>query len=317
MSKHSILTQRSMAIIRFHNLSDQNLKRHEALASVVLPHYSPLVSDSIRIRSLLRLFIRSNQPYCFHFLELYNISFRALVSEIFFRFRQAKITYSVVLVFFLDYGYLFARLVIFKLILRPSDLMIVSSELRKNFLENQNIRNRIVVVRNKPLADCSGGEYSERSNNIVLVGNLNNRSDFLRAQSFAKEHRLLIHCYCIGRADIDWIRIQNFENVVLLPPVSYTEVSRILMRAKFALCTYTNESHNQLFSASSKLFEILYFGCVPIVSDNPGVLFELKQLKYNYVLISDLEKVNPYQITLNKAFDDSLCFESELEAFEK
>jgi hypothetical protein len=302
--------------IKFHRLAGQNLLRYNAASALLAKINITLISDSIGLRDAVRLLLRKQgRHFALHVLELYNISGPALFSEIFFRIHSLKMTPRSLVSFFKSYVYHFIRIIIFRVFLRKINLIIVSSDLRKNFLRKSGVDAKIIVLRNKPIITLEYKSDMSRNNCIVLIGNLNNRSDFLIVHEFAKRNQLYIYCYGISSSDIEWIRMLGLGQVVLKGHVEVELIPEILLASKFALCLYVDQSHNQYYSASSKLFEILYFGCIPIVSDNLGLIEELRRDGPNYLSISNLNEVDPNKFISNISFDKRFLFESELEPF--
>ena len=65
---------------------------------------------------------------------------------------------------------------------------------------------------------------------------------------------------------------------------------------------YNNETVNQILSASSKLFEFLYFNKSVIVSNNQGVISELNSESYPYQIINNKQlSYNNYNFTSNNS----------------
>ena len=279
---------------QFHNLSGQNLLRHELIES----HFRNLgfdcvVSDSVNLRQQIILLFSPRSKVVFHFLELYTFSFVAFFSELKFRvglslFRPLSLAKLLV-----SFSILFAKVMLFKLIIKNNSIIILSSELRKEFVEEIGFINRVIVLRNKPVYSRDDiinvdTDKVERIKRLVLTGNLNNRPQFLDLCRKLENIDIIIYCYGISNSDKRWVATQGFSNVAVLDSIPSHDVPHVLSTSSHAICLYSESSYNQRYSASSKIFEILFWGAIPIVNSNLGLLSELNKLNAQYINIQDL-----------------------------
>lgn len=293
-------------------LFGQNLLRHKILEYFYFRNNYIIISDSIDYFSLLYFIFNKNKyRIVFHPLELYTFSFRAYISELKYRFVNQKIS----LKFLISWVFLLLKLILFNILLSTNDLIIISSDLRKKYLLSLGYKNNIRVIRNKPIIDRKINFSNKREEKIVLVGNLNNRNDFLRTHNFAKSKNIYIYCYGISNFDKEWIINARLENVIIESKVSHNVIEEILLHSKYALCLYSNHSINQKYSASSKIFEILSFGAIPIISDNIGLIDELEKLKAEYILVGDFKNYN--NLSMNNVLNYNFTFESEIDELKK
>jgi hypothetical protein len=195
-----------------------------------------------------------------------------------------------------------------------SKFVIVSSSKRASYLKNNGARYKIKVLRNKPLYDEVVDFDDKKKNIIVLVGNMYGQYDeFLMAYNFASKNNYQIKCYGLTEEDRGWLIKMNFINVSICERLDQVGVANVLKTARYSLCFYPNSTINNLLSASSKIYEILYFKVMPIISYNEGLIFELESLAAPYVLVESLD--NYVQQGSSVRFDRfHLLFSSELSA---
>lgn len=279
---------------KFHNLNGQNLLRHQIIESHFRNFgYDFVVSDSAKIPQLIEIIFCTRYKMTFHFLELYTFSFTALASELKFRISSCGLRPLSLTKTLVNFSLLFFKAVLLRKILKRNDLIIISSDLRKQFLKRDGFKNPIFVLRNKPVYSetdiikidaCN----SERAKRIVLIGNLNNRTQFRNLSRNLENSDIKIYCYGISNSDKEWVATESFDNVVVLKSIPSDDVPHILKSSTFGLCLYSESSLNQKYSASSKIFEILFWGAIPIIGSNQGLLSELNELDSNYIQIQDL-----------------------------
>jgi len=102
--------------------------------------------------------------------------------------------------------------------------------------------------------------------------------------------------------------------VVLKEKLDGAGVAEVLSSCKYSLCLYSDKSVNQRYSASSKLFETLYFGSIPVVSDNVGVLRELREEGVEHLLITavSVEFVSGARFAPELPYDPVFLFQTEM-----
>lgn len=269
--------------IPWHNLKGQNLLRFNAINRIAVDCGFFVLSDSATLLKVIGMLFLSRKKLIFYPLELYSISYMALFSEYHNRIFKTDNNISLKAWDLVGFHYRLIKILLFKIIFSNKNIFILPSELRKKFLLSRGFKNPMVVVRNKPIISEFSNDLCRHNDRIVLIGNLNNRNDFLKIQSSSSEFGLVIYCYGISRADHDWIRRQKFSNVIVDNLVDFSKIPSILLAAKYSICLYNNHSINQNLSASSKVYEILFFGAIPIISDNPGLVSELTLLNCNFI----------------------------------
>lgn len=298
-----------------HMLQGQNLLRHRLLEDFLKERGYILVSDSIQLKKLFLLLLMRPSPIKIHALELYTISFTAWKSELHFRVEQASRSPLRLAALLVRFSKLYIKLIVFKILLINSDL-IVSSNSRKTFILHRGFSNKIHVIRNKPVVRSEPLSNATTRSGASLVGNLNNRELFADVVLLCKKMNCCVDCYGISNTDKIWLRNQTDKShIQVKSAVAADEVPSILRRSRYSICLYSNTSINQRYSSSSKIFEILYHGCTPIVNDNDGLLEELKQLNADYLLIDGDTVATVYSKKFTELERSQLTFDTELENF--
>jgi len=305
---------------KYHNLSGQNLIRHNIINELVNRYQFYLISDTCSIYKLIFITLTFKQNYICHALELYTISYNACFYEYFFIFKNKNINKLRKFKSFIGFFKALLKVFLLKIITSRSKVIIVSSHARKVFLNDEALPAKIIILKNKPLYTDFEKIFSinTRSNNIVSIGNIyGNKSDFIKAHLWAIKNNIKIICYGIGEFDKRWILNENFSNVILHDSVDHKLIPEILLKYKFSLCIYGNKSLNQKYSASSKIYEILYYGSIPLISDNLGLKSELSELGANYYMIDDLSEVVFNHQNSVSLFNNDFSFENEIFNFSK
>jgi hypothetical protein len=300
--------------MNYHSLTGQNLKRHQALQDY-WGSGNTIISDSISLKELAFNYWKlSKINKTIHALELYNISAIAMISEMKYQIRRSRRDSFDLIKIPIIYFLIIVKIILLRSLMRNSNI-IVSSEMRRDYLRNKDgFENKIFVIKNKPIYaewQAEGGEM--RKNQIVLTGNLNNRNDFVKIAEVAAGMGIGIICYGISKQDKKWLFEQKFRNVKIEEKIDSEEIMVVLRQSKYAVCLYSESSENQKLSASSKIFEVVYWGCIPLVSANEGLIFELNLLGCNYLTVNEISEIKLDKIKFNQNFDRNSClFKSEI-----
>lgn len=279
---------------KFHNLNGQNLLRHQIIEDHFRNFgYDFVVSDSAKIRQLIEIIFFTSYKVAFHFLELYTFSFTALSSELKFRISSCGLRPLSLTKLLVNFSLLFFKALLLRKILKKDSIIIISSDLRRQFLKRAGFKNPIFVLRNKPVYSAAdiiaiGTCNSARAKRAVLIGNLNNRTQFRNLCGNLANIDITVYCYGVSKSDREWVARESFDNVVVLSSIPTDDVPHILKSSMFGVCLYSETSLNQKYSASSKIFEILFWGAIPIIGPNQGLLSELNQIGAHYFQIQDL-----------------------------
>ena len=289
-------------------LKGQNLLRHEKIESLLV-NEGQLISGSVGLLHILKLLFSSRKEnFYFHFLEMYDFCLVSLFSEYRYRFESGSLSLTSPL----GFAYNLAKVLFFRVLIRDSDIIILSSEMRIKYAKKRGFKNEFFCIKNKPLYSHDIEIKEPRQEKIVLIGNLNQRDDFLKVVQFAIDSGLEISCYGISAKDQQWLKTYHFDNVKCIDKVSSDDIPRLLYTSKYSICLYSNSSINQRFSASSKLFESLYFGCIPIVSNNRGVLREMEEYRIDFLNVSNLSDASNMNVSDRVVLDLKYVFDFEL-----
>lgn len=302
---------------KFHNLTGQDLLRHNIIENRFQKYgFDFVVSDSVSLNKLIILFFSSKKKIVFHFLELYTFCYTAFYSELKFRVCLSLGNPVAILKILIYHSFLLIKVILFKLVIKKNSILILSSELRKEFVKKVGFKNSIFVLRNKPVyTETETYDFNaKRIKKIALTGNLNNRKQFSELCKKLENTNIRIYTYGISKADQIWIAEQGFENVVVCGSIPNYYIPYILSTSSHAICLYCEASYNQKFSASSKIFEILYWGATPIVCSNIGLLSELCELDAQYIKTENLNLENFYvENHAHNLYKNNIClFSSDI-----
>jgi hypothetical protein len=236
-------------------------------------------------------------------IEMYSIDFKSLSSEISYSFgKNSNKSRHIRILGRIWSSRLYIKVYLFQLILHAKKtVLVLPSELRKEYFKNFIFFERTIVFRNIPLREDYCLSHPNLSkifdNNIssiiesnqfyLLGGNINSKTDlFYIAEHFKKYNKKILIAGNNGQLATECQRI--FKDVVYyLGELDYKLLMFIISKSMGGIVLYNNSTVNQRLSASSKLFEYMYF-CKPvIVSDNLGVINELRNENYPYSVISN------------------------------
>lgn len=280
-------------MFKIHRLRDQNLLRHIAIQEVISGK-ATLISDSIELLHLVKICLFSfKKKYVVHALELYSVSYGACLSEYRYRWSSTPTLKPLLIKSYCGYALAILRIFLLRRLAKKSGLMLISSDLRKQYLIDEGSEFEIFVVKNKPVIAYDQKHITDtcRQSVIILIGNMYSmKKHFTTIVNFALLKNIPVRCYGLSPEDEVWLRGKQFKNVEVLKRVEQNSISEILRYSKYALCLYSNGSVNNIYSSSSKVFELLFYGVIPIISDNQGLEVELNALGANFVRIEELGK---------------------------
>jgi glycosyltransferase involved in cell wall biosynthesis len=154
-----------------------------------------------------------------------------------------------------------------------------------------------------------------RSENfLLLAGRINNLVDFEKVVKYCLSNQIDIYIIGGGAEELGGSVEKLARNVKLLGSMPHEEVLNYIEKCMAGIVLYENSSVNQSLSASTKLFEFLYFGKPVICSNNPGLLKELKSAKACYCSVENLIETDPsyfFEGALN-VLNNNFTFESEM-----
>jgi hypothetical protein len=217
-----------------------------------------------------------------------------------------------------------------KIINNKNTILILPSLLRKKYyIENIKTHNKIIVLRNLPMIDelnfkqvdffkifdSTIAEIINSENYFLLAGNINSLKDLNILGNYSKKMNIPI---IIASNDIVNVKkLQKIfpENIVYIGVVEHNLILNLVYKCNSGIILYNNDTINQKYSASSKLFEFLYFSKPVIVSDNDGVKNELILESYSHKIILEntlMENNFDFKIDNNR-----FVFENEIASLEK
>lgn len=262
--------------------------------------------DHISFKELIKLVI----AYKFNLIgsiiircsELYTIDYKAYSTEVDKHLSYLKNLNKNTFLNYLWSKRIFLKIWLFKIILNnKNNKVFLPSVLRKNYyLSNSSINNSVIVLRNLPMMNELNfdnidftGKFSSNiidtinsGNYFLLAGNINSFDDLLCICSFSNAKGIPI---IIASNDINSVnRLHELypNNIFYIGMVDHNMILNLVSRCNSGIILYNNQTVNQQLSASSKLFEFLYFNKPVIVSDNQGVLSELNAEMYPHRVIT-------------------------------
>ncbi len=286
---------------------------------------SVLVADDVDISCLLYLYIEislyRNRKIHLNilFLELYTISFRALINEMFWYLTidNLSITNFIIQLYYTPKRFL--RLILFRLLLRsrtstiylPSALRIkfVSSLLSKS---HQFIRVRNLLFDNLDLLNNKKLEFKPYSY-LFIAGNVYYINDFEKVCNFALKNSIKI-VVASGKKLNNKLVAKFKDTIIQTGPLKHHKIIELTKNCIAGIAVFSYNNINQNMAASSKIYEYAAYGKPIITSRVPGVEMEVQEFSINNVFyIDQLTKINLENIPLIKnEFDSSFCFNNEL-----
>jgi hypothetical protein len=282
-----------------------------------------LITDNCDLFSQLKIIINSlfyKQSIIIYWnLEIYLISFKFYFEELLSIPQISKKILSTLKFIIFWMPKIFLNKVI---ISRSNSILILSSEERKKIILHKNKihPDNVYVLRNKPvqinyesyLNDITLKKFSNfiSTRYFFLPGSINNIEDFNIIVNYSIENDYNIILATSDNNIIDKIIHKN-KNVINIGIVPNYLIQYLISKCTAGICLYRNNTSNQKLSASSKLFEFLYFNKPLIVSRNTGVLSELKNIYYeNFSLVDNLKE---FHLNTNFGmYNEHMLFKNDL-----
>ncbi|MBU3632883.1 hypothetical protein [Polynucleobacter sp. AP-Feld-500C-C5] len=252
--------------------------------------------------------------------EMYHIDTKALRSERLIYRKMYKNSFFSILKFeimgLIKVLNLSIKLKVLNLISIISNLIIVvHSEHRKRYLEGRSIGKKSTLKFYRHFPMSTNRNMDLRSENfLLLAGRINNLVDFEKVIKFSVANQVDIYVIGSGAEELHNSSLILPPNVKLLGSMPNEEVLGYAERCLAGIVLYENTSVNQSFSASTKLFEFLYYGKPIICSMNPGLIEELKSGNACFCSVDDLIGITSsyfLQGSLNK-INNNFTFEGEI-----
>jgi hypothetical protein len=255
--------------------------------------------------------------------EMYHIDTIALKSERLIYRKMCKNYFFSILKFevgsLIKVSNLSIKLKVLNLISMISNLIIVvHSDHRKKYLEGRSIGKKSTVKFYRHFPMTTNRKIDLKSENFMLLaGRINNLVDFEKVIKFSVINHVDIYVIGSGAEELKNSSLILPPNLKLLGPISNEEVLGYTERCLAGIVLYENTSVNQNFSASTKLFEFLYYGKPIICSMNFGLIEELKSGNASFCSVDDLIGVTSSyfsQGSLNK-INNNFTFEDEMNRY--
>lgn len=235
--------------------------------------------------------------------ELYTIDYNAYNTEVEKYLSELKLSNGNVTLKKIWAKRIYVKIWFFKIVLNSNNsILLLPSILRKNyFLSNFSKSIPIIVIRNLPMKnelnfikvnlkiifDQNLGKIIESGNYFLLAGNINSYEDLNVVAQYSKKFNIPI---IIASSDSrNSLKIQELfpTTIYYIGIVEHNIILNLVYNCKYGIILYNNSTINQKFSASSKLFEFLYFNKSVVVSNNIGVKNELILESYPHKLINE------------------------------
>lgn len=236
-------------------------------------------------------------------LELYHISLAALWTELLetLTIGDLKTWYRGML--------MFLRWLIIRVRLSPNDSLIVSSNLRKDFLVTRGFPNQIYVVKNKPLV--LEGAHSRKRRRVVISGNHRGKEAMRDCVERLSAMGMDFEVFGVN-SETKAVVNEVLPDLEVGGKLTPSDAVRALSIASHALVMYSSKSHNQRLSASSKIFEIYNAGCIPIIASNCGLHAECLEEQIPFVSLDELSSIT---VEASTSRVDPKLFSHELMSF--
>lgn len=221
---------------------------------------------------------------------------------------------------------IYPKIWMFRLILKNKKTkLFLPSTLRKEYyLSHSNCSNTIVVLRNLPMMNelnFTKISFSETfnpkisdilcsKNYFLLAGNINSFEDLVITSEYSRKTNTPIVIASNDTISVSKLQKMFPNNILFIGMVEHNIILNLASNCSAGIILYNNNTVNQKLSASSKLFEFLYFNKPVIVSNNQGVISELNAESYPHKII-----INKNLLSNNLKFTEDhtkFYFESEV-----
>lgn len=277
-----LLSERSLYLskkLKYNNQPKINLRKINKYRNAT----SILIDDYISILNLLKLFLVLNfgkrKELIIYSYEMYFIHFNS-ISINGFNFSEIK-------------NFIFCLLkcsLLSILITFYSNKIIVCSELRKKLIKKKFKNKKVIVIPNRYFKKKINIKYNKKLKNFIFIaGSINSVDDFEKLCVFCKNSNIKLIITSQG---------ENFDTIKKFPKIiddkGYLNSKKIFHYINNSLacaCFYNDDNYNQKYASSAKLHEYMFFSKKIIISDNPGLKYDLKNNSYkNYLKINKLNK---------------------------
>jgi len=265
-----------------------------------------LIDDYISVYNLFKLFLililGKKKELIVYSFEVYYIDLSSY--SFFSKFNTFKI--------FL--GGLIKCIILRTFIKLYSKKIIVCSELRKKYIEKIYTDQEVLFINNRVYKnDNFSLEEIKEKNFFFIAGSINNEIDFEKLCLFCKkENYKLVIAAKINNKKI----IYKYSDIIISKEnINKDKVFSYINKASACACFYNNDTINQKYAASIKLYEYMLYNKKIIVSNNDGSLSALKN--NNYKKYIEVNKLNIDNLKALENYPDIkvITYEEELSSF--
>ena len=237
--------------------------------------------------------------------ELYTIDYYAYTTEVNNYLLILKSQNKKILINKIWSKRVYLKIYMFRLILNNiKTILLLPSTLRKEYyFSHSNCVHTIIVLRNLPMAnelnftrisfsETFNSKISEiiySKNYFLLAGNINSFEDLVIISEYSKKINTPIVIASNDTTSVSKLEKIFPNNILFIGMVDHNVILNLVSNCSAGIILYNNQTVNQKLSASSKLFEFLYFNKSVIVSDNQGVISELNSESYPHKIIFNKE----------------------------
>jgi hypothetical protein len=320
---HSVNLQRQILLankIKHEVILDRNkFKNQLKLANSIL------IADDVDISILFTIFYKIKFLYKnrinlnFIFLELYTISYKALINEVFSYLLYDNFSF----IQFLKQIYFtpsrLIRIILFRLILKSKSCTIfLPSSLRIKFISQILIKEHIYkrvrnLLINNTASEYNNDLYYQPYSYLFIAGNIYYLNDFKIICQFAFKSNIKI--VVSSKTKLSNHLTKKFENTIIQTgPLSHSKIIELTKNCLAGIAVFTKDNINQNFAASSKLYEYAAYGKPIIVSRVAGVESEVQEFSIKNIIYID--QLNTYELDniplINNDFNSSFLYENDL-----
>jgi len=255
-----------------------------------------LVTDSLSGFELLLVLLVTNlvgrKKIEVLILELYSLSFNAIKSDFGNSKRSNSYVVSIIYNIYLFVLRTLKFVIIDRFCVRSSKVYITSNA-RRDFLAHM-VKEKLRVLPNLPMSNFANGlpceiDLTIKGNFFYLPGRINNFDDLIKLLRVLKASDIKLVVSSSEKVP-DSILSDYDEWILETGILSHACVKNLMNRCIGGVVLYNDVSVNQKYASSSKLFEFVFLGKTVIVSNNYGVLEDLKFFKIdNYIVIDSIE----------------------------
>ena len=260
--------------------------------------------------------------------ELYTIDYQAYNTEVDNYLSILKSLNRIIFINKIWASRIYLKIWLFRLIINNKNtILFLPSILRKEYFDlRSNFKNSTIVLRNLPMMNelnFSEINFSEKFNSrisevlnsknfFLLAGNINSFEDLVVISQYS--NNINIPIVIASNDTISVSKLINLfpNNIYFIGTVDHNVILNLVSNCNSGIILYNNYTVNQRLSASSKLFEFLFFNKPVIVSDNQGVINELITETYPHKIIRNKELI--YNDLKFKGENTKFYFESEVES---